>query len=246
MSESYDAFAYAYDGALGERFFRAARELLGSVLDRYPAHEATHLDLACGTGMALQLFRERGFVSTGVDSSLPMLELAKRRAPRLVAGDVRALPFRTTFARITCLYDSLNHMKGPSDLIGAFRAAASVMDERSLFLFDMNDPETYPVVWGMKQPYVASGDGYHLEIATKFRKREHLGVAQVTGWAMVGGRRVPIRERHEQRSWSEDAIHTALRAAGLTAREVLPFDPFREGRRVKLFFVAEQRAPAGG
>src|SRR5438270_35968 len=109
-NEAYGSFAYAYDQALGQRFFRAVRDLLAAILDRYPASERTHLDLACGTGLVSRFFAERGFQTTALDLSLPMLSIARRRAARVVAADIRALPFRRTFGRITCLYDSLNHL----------------------------------------------------------------------------------------------------------------------------------------
>src|SRR4051794_3876672 len=49
-AESYGAFAYAYDQALGDRYFRAVRRLLAQMLERYPSESKTHLDVACGTG----------------------------------------------------------------------------------------------------------------------------------------------------------------------------------------------------
>jgi SAM-dependent methyltransferase len=149
-AESYGAFAYAYDQALGQRYFRAVRRLLTDVLDRYPSESMTHLDVACGTGLAMPFFTSRGFVSTGVDFSPVMLNVARKRARRLVGGDTRALPLRTTFSRITCLYDSLNHLLDARDLAAAFREIAGVMDGDSLFIFDMNHPEIYTEVWGLK------------------------------------------------------------------------------------------------
>ena len=119
---AYGAFAYAYDKALGERFFRSARRVLSTLLNRYPAHVQTHLDVACGTGLTTEFFASKGWTSLGVDASVSMLGVARERARRLVAGDIRALPLRTTFARITCLYDSLNHLKDRADLVAAFRA----------------------------------------------------------------------------------------------------------------------------
>ena len=98
-AESYGAFAYAYDQALGERYFRAVRRLLADVLDRYPSESKTHLDVCCGTALAMPFFAIRGFVSTGVDISPVMLNVARKRAKRLVAGDVRALPLRTDVLR---------------------------------------------------------------------------------------------------------------------------------------------------
>ena len=243
MSSAYGAFAYAYDKALGERFFRSARKILVTLLERYPAAVKTHLDLACGTGLTMEFLASRGWKSTGVDASFPMLAVARERAHTLVAGDVRSLPLRGTFARITCLYDSLNHLKSRADLVAAFRSVRKVMSHDSLFFFDMNHPDIYPEIWGMKEPFVASGPGYHLEIATSFRRRDAIGRALVTGWAMpVPGRRVEIHETHEQRAYTEREIVESLGDASLAPVEVIDFDPYNEADSldaggVKLFFV---------
>ena len=114
------------------------------------------------------------------------------------------------------------------------------MDGDSLFIFDMNHPEIYPEVWGMKEPFVDEGRDFHLEIATTFRRREKLGRALVTGWAMVRGERIAIRERHTQRCYERDDIIAALAAGGLEPIEVREFDPWVEGRTVKLFFVCRR------
>ncbi|MEA2338980.1 MAG: hypothetical protein QOE82_2987 [Thermoanaerobaculia bacterium] len=240
-AESYGAFAYAYDQALGERYFRAVRRLLIEIMERYPATETTHLDVACGTGLAMPFFASRGFVSTGVDMSPVMLNVARKRAKRLVGGDVRALPFRGTFSRITCLYDSLNHLLDPRDLAASFAQVSRVMNRDSLFIFDMNHPEIYPEVWGMKEPFIDEGRDFHLEIATTYRRRELLGRALVTGWAIVNGERVVIRERHTQRSYEREEIVAALAEANLDPIEIHEFDPWVEGRTVKLVFVCRKR-----
>jgi SAM-dependent methyltransferase len=244
MSEAYGAFAYAYDKALGERFFKAVRRLLDDLLARYPTPKRTHLDLACGTGLTVASFRRDGWKSVGVDASVEMLAAARRRAPGLIAGDFRALPLRRKFARITCVFDSLNHLLDRDDLVAAFRAVRSVMDDDSLFLFDMNHPEIYPAVWGISDPFVAKGPDYHLEIGTTYRAREKLGRATVSGWAEVGGKRVVIREQHRQRAYSEREIVAALAEAQLVPVEVLDFDPYEErdsvdAPTVKLFFVVQ-------
>ncbi len=242
-SSAYGAFAYAYDKALGERFFKSARKMLETVDKRYPSKTKSHLDVACGTGLTVEFFSSRGWKSVGVDASLPMLGVARERATRLVCADLRSLPLRKTFARITCLYDSLNHFKNRADLVAAFRAIRQAMSHDSLFYFDMNHPDIYPEIWGMKEPFVASGAGYHLEIATTFRRRDAIGRALVTGWAMpVSGRRVEIRETHEQRAYSEREIVESLGDAKLGVVEVIDFDPYKEreslsGGGVKLFFV---------
>ena len=243
VTESYGAFAYAYDQSLGEHFFTAARRMLDDALAKYPSREKTHLDIACGTALAMEHFEKRGFRSFGVDASIPMLCVARKRASRLIAADIRALPIKRAFARITCLYDSLNHFQTRDDLVAAFAAVRGVMNERSLFFFDMNHPDIYPAVWGMREPYVSNGPNHHLEIATRYRAREKRGYGLVTGWARLpDGERVKIRESHEQRAWSEREIVDCLAAAKLAPVEIIDFDPFGEidtvdAQGVKLFFV---------
>src|ERR1043165_4025155 len=216
-AESYGAFAWAYDQALGRRFFRAVQRMLVKSLEERPPREMKQLDVA------------------------------HTRVRRLVCADLRALPLRRTFARITCLYDSLNHMKERADLVAAFRAVRGVMSAESLFLFDVNHPDIYPEVWGAPQPFVAGGADYRLEIETAYRKRDHLAHALVTGWAKVRGRRVEIRERHEQRAGPKNEVRAALREAGLEVVEVVNFDPYEEAgelqaETVKLFFTCRRRA----
>jgi len=239
--EAYGAFAYAYDKALGERFFKSVLPLVESALERHPAKQTTHLDVACGTGLMVQHFRDKGWTSTGVDASLDMLRVGGARASRRVCGDFGSLPFRRTFARITCLYDSLNHIRERNELVATLRSARAVMNEQTQFLFDFNHPDIYPEIWGLREPFVAAGRDYRLEISTAFRPRDATAIGLVTGWAMApGGRRIEISERHRQRAWTEREIITALGDADLRVVEMTEFDPFdSEGRPVKLFFVTE-------
>jgi SAM-dependent methyltransferase len=240
IDQPYGAFAYAYDKALGERYFRAIRGMLDDALERFPALPArTHLDVACGTGLAMRHFARRGFVSTGIDNSMPMLRMAHARAPRLVAADMRALPLVRPFSLVTCLYDALNHMLDGAELVAAFREIARVMDDGALFVFDMNHPDIYPIVWGMKEPFLEEGDDFSLEIATSWHPRKRMGRALCRGWRRLpGGERVEIRERHEQRSYGEEEIVAALGEASLVPFETRTFDPYGEGRPVKVFCVA--------
>lgn len=245
-SEAYGAFAWAYDLALGERFFQSIRKLIDAILEEHPTPKRTHLDLACGTGLTLQHFERKGWKSIGVDASLTMLQLAARRSgAALLAADMRSLALRRRFARITCLYDSLNHLLELDDLTVTFKTVASLMDADSLFLFDMNHADIYPEVWGAAEPFVGEGAGYRLEIVTSFRKREKLARAAVRGWAYIDNRRIEISEHHRQRAYSEREIATALRTAGLVPLDVIDFDPYDEqehieARTVKLFFVCRR------
>jgi hypothetical protein len=97
----------------------------------------------------------------------------------------------------------------------------------------------------MKEPFEEGGEDFELEIATSWHPRKRLARALVRGWRLLpGGERVEIRERHEQRSYDESDIVAALAEASLAPIETRTFDPYGEGRAVKLFFVAAA-APRG-
>ena len=57
--------------------------------------ETRDLDIACGTGLAVQLVSERGARVTGLDASRRLIALAAARTPHadLRVGDMFVLPF---------------------------------------------------------------------------------------------------------------------------------------------------------
>ena len=66
------------------------------LLDRLEVGSGTrYLDIACGSGLAVQLARERGAVITGLDASPRLTAIATARTPEadIRVGDMFALPF---------------------------------------------------------------------------------------------------------------------------------------------------------
>lgn len=239
--DAYGNFAYAYDAALGRRFARAITELLEWSLEIRPDAQRTHLDLACGTGLTLDWFLARGYQSVGVDGSIPMLAQVRSRGS-VAAYDFRALAIRATFSWITCLYDSLNHLLERRELVETFSSVRSLMDDDSLFLFDMNQPAAYHHVWATREPYLSSDESHHLSMHTSYSPRTRIGRADLTGWTRVNGRKFDIQETHRQRAYSEKEVIRSLREAGLEPRQMIPFDPFHPdglfaGGDVKFFFI---------
>jgi SAM-dependent methyltransferase len=243
-SEAYEAFALAYDQALGDLFFKSISRVLEQMLIEHPPADLSHLDIACGTGQVVDLFAQKGFSSIGIDASPAMIRIAARqRQGRFVLGDMRRLPFRGTFSLITSVYDSLNHLLEKEELLAAFREARRLMNKRSLFYFDMNHPSAYPLIWAESEPFESHGEDYSLTMDTSFSRAEKLAKAVVTGWGMIAGAKVPIHETHHQRPWSEREITALLREAGLRIRESFRFHPFgsTDEEPVKMFFVVDRR-----
>ena len=58
---------------------------------------------------------------------------------------------------------------------------------------------------------------------------------------MAGGRRINIRERHQQRAHTRREVERALERGSLQPLDVIDFDPFGESRRVKMVFVCVKK-----
>jgi SAM-dependent methyltransferase len=81
---------------------------------------------ACGTGAAAVELARRGYEVTGFDLSLEMLAVAAgkpwplRSPPRLVAGDLRAVPLAGGWADlVVCLNASINYLLEPAEVVAA-------------------------------------------------------------------------------------------------------------------------------
>jgi SAM-dependent methyltransferase len=83
--EAWALFSEPHNRPLFEAVLRAARVTEGSAL----------LDIACGTGMLLQLAAAEGATLTGIDVSEAMLRVARNRVPQadLRLVDLQRLPF---------------------------------------------------------------------------------------------------------------------------------------------------------
>src|SRR5919205_1669822 len=95
----YHDYAPFYDGSGQIRFAVLIGQYLDEVLARHPVGGRRALDLACGTGTLALILADAGWDVVGLDSSEPMLALARAKAEdaglagrlTFVHGDMRAL-----------------------------------------------------------------------------------------------------------------------------------------------------------
>ncbi|MGZ8710081.1 MAG: class I SAM-dependent DNA methyltransferase [Thermoanaerobaculia bacterium] len=245
-ADSYGSFALCYDEASGKVALSRLSKLLKRVLADHAAGRRSHLDVGCGTGLALELFERLGFTSVGVDASMPMLQLARGRTPRIAGGDLRAVPLRGSFGVITILNDTLTSLRRRSDLLQCFRSIRSCMGPDSVFVFDTSKPRAM-ARWSAGETYRLRGRGYAISVVTSYSRARRVGTLRFKGYAGSA----LIDEVHEQRSYSRDEITSALRRASLRAVEVIDFRRFppsasRAPQNEAWLFVAKRiTSPAG-
>lgn len=119
---SYDDCAENYDSLFVDKRAQAENAWVQADLFARKIHRGSVLDLACGTGLALELMKPRDYL--GVDISAKMLSVARRKFPeqKFLQADIGSLPYsgqlrRRTFDSVICLFCGLSYLD-PSRLTG--------------------------------------------------------------------------------------------------------------------------------
>jgi SAM-dependent methyltransferase len=113
----YDDEARYYDALYYWKDYEAEVASITALVDERSPGAKTLLDVGCGTGMHLALFRDR-FQVAGVDLNASMLEIAGERLPgiRLEQGDFRDFDLGERFDVITCLFSGIGYMEDVDSL----------------------------------------------------------------------------------------------------------------------------------
>ncbi len=109
----------------GRSVVRIEKDLLLRVWAPKSPHRV--LEVGCGTGLFLEWFTQLGHQATGIDPSIPMLELARKRLPEKVdlhRGFAENLPYEDNAFDTVALITTLEFVDNPSRALEeAFRVA---------------------------------------------------------------------------------------------------------------------------
>jgi len=104
------------------RMRKVQKELTERALELLDLKKGKILDVGCGTGLSMEVLRERGFDAIGIDVSKPMLDVAKKKGLKVKRADFSDLPFKArTFDALVSI-SSLQWVHGKSygDVVGKY------------------------------------------------------------------------------------------------------------------------------
>ena len=206
----YDAFTADYP--YGEWVGDLERWALSSGLRGRRA-----LDVACGTGNSSLPLLERGYEVTGCDLSPAMLARARSKfgaQARLVAADMRALPFRGGFDLVTCIDDSVNYLLSEADLVAALRGIRRALAPGGRAVFDSNSLAAYRTGFSSEAELAAGGSRFRWRGEGDGRLEPGGLAAAAVELVVDGGGSVPLG-RHVQRHHPIATVRAACAEAGL-------------------------------
>lgn len=208
----YDAF---YD-ALEKDYEWEARRVLRLSRAVCPKPR-TLLDVACGTGRHLDVFR-RKLDCVGVDLDPAMLAVAATRCPdvRFVAGDMVDFDLGQRFDIVTCLFSSIGYVRTVPRLRRAVRTMARHVSPGGVLAVEpWYQPEDWEV--GHLSVLVVDEPGCKATRVSRSSRRGDLSTLEFEYLIADAAGIRHYQERHEMRLFRWEHYLDAFAAVGFTA-----------------------------
>ena len=196
--------------------------------------EKTIFDLACGTGVCLELWSNKGYEVIGLDKSFDMLRVSREKLSQrgdflLINGDMRNFYLGRKIPIVTCLYDSLNYLLNEGDLLRCFRRVNDALADDGIFVFDMNTIHSLRDEWG-NNTFQRRDEGLFSVWTNSFNPNDNISSLSITLHVRRNGQEMVLGEFHQERGYALDMIKSLLHEAGFTCSlyRHLTFSPATE------------------
>jgi SAM-dependent methyltransferase len=145
LTSSYDEIAGLYDAWWADWYLPAAMPALEQLFFSHVEPPSRVLDLCCGSGHVTKELVSRGYRVTGIDNSVELIALARKRLPNtdLRVQDARHITLDEPYDAVLSTFDSLNHILNMRDLQQVFADVHRALKRGGRFVFDMNLDEAY-------------------------------------------------------------------------------------------------------
>ena len=151
---SYGDFAYFYDNLTDNVDYEKRCSYIKGLLAENGVGEGILLDLACGTGTVSLMLSDMGYDVIGVDASEDMLSVAQEKKMESGADVIflcqrmEELDLFGTINACVSTLDSINHVTDEETVREIFRRVSLFMEDKGIFLFDVNTPYKHKCVLG--------------------------------------------------------------------------------------------------
>ena len=216
MSEYID-FASFYDRLMSDCDYDARCDYLIEIFNRFGKRPKLMLDLACGTGNFTYRMIKKGIDVIGVDMSLEMLNVARKKAedfessPLFLCQRADELDLYGTVDSCICMLDSINHITDYNELCESFKKVSLFMEKDCLFIFDVNSEYKHRCVLADNTFVIDDDDLY----TVWSNECEGNTVNIILDFFVKDGDKYSrFSEEFSERAYTDDELNTALELSG--------------------------------
>jgi len=135
-------YASVYDTLYNDKDYKKECDYLEALFRRCNHRPSTILDLGCGTGGHDIILAQRGYKITGVDRSLSMLSIARKKAQEkklsieFIEGDITEISLHDRFDAIISMTSVMSYQTTNQSIAAVCHRAKEYLNPGGLFLFD--------------------------------------------------------------------------------------------------------------
>ncbi|MDH7481194.1 MAG: class I SAM-dependent methyltransferase [Armatimonadota bacterium] len=245
ISKQFDEIAVFYDTLMAGVPYTTWVEYIQRIVKKFCRRPKWVLDLCCGTGSVSILLAKKGYHVVGVDISPGMIAIAREKARMehvsldFYVQDVCRLSLERQFDLVISLFDSLNYILNPDDLLEAFHRTAEHMAKDSLLIFDLNTQLALEAGF-FDQDNIGSGSPVEYFWRSSYDESSRICTIRMSfDYKTAEGPR-HIELNHYQRAYTQNEIVSMLAQSGLTVLATYHGYTFREatGASDRVFYVA--------
>ncbi len=221
-SQPFTKIAPYYDRIMSFVNYRSWVSYIERIIMMYNIREKIITDIACGTGVCLELWLKKGYRVIGVDASESMLAVCKKRFEeelmrngmvKIIQADLRNFLLEEKVPVITCLYDSLNYLLNADELLSCFKSVYANLKPDGIFIFDMNTIHALKDEWG-NQTFERHDGPIHSIWDNSFDPRTHISTLKLTVNVFEDHGTFSFCEIHQEKAYSLDEIRTLALSSG--------------------------------
>ena len=222
---SYGAVSAVYDALMADVPHETWLRRIETECARRGKRPVSALDVACGTGLATEIFHKRGYAPVaGFDLSETMIQIARTKATAHGFGDAIAYSAQNAatfdlgesrFDLAVSLFDSLNYILDPDDLRRTFARVFHHLNPGAVWAFDVNS--LYALSHNLFTQSDSRGDLSHNW--ESFWERETRTCRVEMAFTVTDshtGKARRFHETHHQRAYTTTELREMLTSAGFT------------------------------
>jgi len=213
----YKALAPYYDRLMDDVDYKGWIEYIKNICVLNRLKPETILDLGCGTGNPTFYLLKDGYKVIGIDGSMEMLKVAKKKLnalnPILILSRFQSFTVKKKVDMVISLFDSLNNLLLENDLRQTFICVLNSLRKSGLFVFDMN------TIYGLSlmnssSTFTKENKGVYSIWKSRFDKKELLTTLSITLFVTENGHYKRVEETHIEKGYSRWTLKRLLKKVG--------------------------------